>query len=292
MTCCIAALCDERKAIILAADKMIGFEMIESEPSISKIFPIHKDWQVMLAGNDIAPAFDIVDLAKKKLEEETHVSVEQAAKAIFSTYIEQRARQAEAQFLTPLGWTLNYFNSNESNGVIPDATRVSVANEIRNHYLQVSFLVAGFDEDGKGHIFSVSDYVNRGVPQRWDIPGYHAIGSGGHGAHYMLAWREYSPALSIREAIYYVSEAKYFGEHASGVGTRTDLFIHRFGKHRVRILEKTVDEKLMKLCEQLEPRQLRKKEITVLNSIHGRNMDTIPKLKLEKKDKEWVVKTE
>jgi len=292
MTCCIAALCDDRRAIILAADKMIGFGMIESEPSISKILQIHTHWYVMLAGNDISPAFDIVDAAKRKLEKETNVSVDAVAAAVFGSYTEQRAKQAEAQFLTPLGWTLKYFNSNESGGVIPDATRVSVANEIQNHFLRVTLLVAGFDGTGQGHIFSISDYENRGIPQRCDIPGYRAIGSGGDGAHYMLAWRAYCPTLSIREAIYYVSEGKYFGEYASGVGTRTDLFILRFRKPRIRILEKTVDEKLMKLCEQLEPGKLRKKEIAILNSIHGKNMDTIPKLKLEKKDKEWVVKTE
>jgi len=291
MTCCVAALCDDREAIVLAADKMIGFGMIESEPSISKIFRIHKDWWVLIAGNDIAPAFDILDAAKRKLVGKKDVSVDAAATAVYGSYIDKREQRAEAQFLTPLGWTLKVFNSNQSSGVIPDATRVAVLNRVQNYYLQVSLLVAGFDGTGHGHIFAIDDDDNRGVPRRWDIPGYHAIGSGSQGATYMMAWRELSPTLSVREALYYVAEGKYFGEHASGVGTRTDLFVLRFRKPRIKILEKTVDEKLMKLCEQLEPRQIGKKGVKVLNAIHGTLMDTVPKLKVEKENGEWVIKT-
>src|ERR1700734_616829 len=284
MTCCVAALCDDREAIVLAADKMIGFGMIESEPSISKIFRIHKDWWALLAGNDIAPAFDILDAAKRKLAERKYVDVNTASTAVYKSYVEKREQQAEAQYLTPLGWTLQTFNSNRSSGVIPDATRVAVANRIQNHYLPVCLLVAGFDETGNGHIFAVDDDDNRGAPRRLDIPGYHAIGSGSRGAMYMMAWRAVSPKVPVREALYYVAEGKYFGEHASGVGTRTDLFILHFRRSHIRILEKTVDDKLMKLCEQLEPRQIGKRAVKILNSIHGSRIDTVPKLKLEREN--------
>ena len=84
---------------------------------------------------------------------------------------------------------------------------------------------------------------------------------------------------------------KYFGELASGVGTRTDLIILRFRKPRIKIVEKAVEDKLMKLCAHLEPRALRKKGIKVLNAIHGPLIDTVPKLKLEKENGTWVIKT-
>ena len=41
----------------------------------------------------------------------------------------------------------------------------------------------------------------------------------------------------------------------------------------------------------LEPRQIRQKEIKVLNSISGSLMDSISKLKLERDDAKWVIKT-
>jgi hypothetical protein len=37
MTCCVAALCDKAKSIVLISDKMIGTGMIESEPEITKV---------------------------------------------------------------------------------------------------------------------------------------------------------------------------------------------------------------------------------------------------------------
>jgi hypothetical protein len=61
------AACDEGKTIALIADKMVGLGYVESEPDISKIQVLHKDWRVMFAGNDIAPAFDIIHAAREKL---------------------------------------------------------------------------------------------------------------------------------------------------------------------------------------------------------------------------------
>lgn len=52
MTFCVAMLCDKSKALILAADKMIGIGWIETEPDITKILDLHKNWKVMFAGDD------------------------------------------------------------------------------------------------------------------------------------------------------------------------------------------------------------------------------------------------
>jgi len=291
MTCCVAALCDSRKAIVLAADKMIGMGAIESEPNISKIFRLHKDWWVMVAGNDVSPAFDIIDRAKAKLARRNVVGVEVATRVVSEAYQQKRAEEAEAKYLAPLGWTLRKFNSSSSTRVIPDTARANLSYMIQSHSLQVSLLVAGFESRGQAHIFNVDDDENRGNPRRHDIPGYHSIGSGSFGAMYMMAYRDLCPTMPVREALYYVAEGKYFGELASGVGTRTDLYILRFREPRTRITEKAVDDKLMKLCERLQPRELGKIEVEVLNSLHGQRMDAIPKLKLRREGKKPIITT-
>jgi hypothetical protein len=270
---------------------MVGVGIIEAEPDISKILQLHMDWWVMLAGNGISPAFDIVDDAKSKLRRKKTVSVDEAARAVFESYRKKRAEEAEAKHLAPIGWTLQQFNSRASAGIIPDAQRASLAHVIQSHYLEVSLLVAGFDSRGRGHIFTVDDGENRGASQRHDIPGFHSIGSGSYGAIYMMAYRELSPAMPIREALYYVVEGKYFGERAAGVGLRTDLYILRFGKPRVKIKESVVDDKLMKLCGQLEPRRLGREGVDVLNSLHGERMDTVPKLKTRREGRALVIAT-
>src|SRR2546425_11768440 len=61
MTVCVGAICENGKALVLAADKMIGMGFVEGEPDISKLRKLHKDWWVLFAGDDITPVFDIID---------------------------------------------------------------------------------------------------------------------------------------------------------------------------------------------------------------------------------------
>ena len=60
MTLCIAALCEDRKTLILVADRMVGTGFIEAELSIEKIKSIHPNWWAMVAATDITPVFDIL----------------------------------------------------------------------------------------------------------------------------------------------------------------------------------------------------------------------------------------
>ncbi|HEY1501213.1 MAG TPA: hypothetical protein VGF88_16690 [Acidobacteriaceae bacterium] len=67
MTTCNAAICDNGKAVVLVADKMIGMGYVESELEISRMRPIHSEWWMLFAGDDITPVFDIVNYAKSRL---------------------------------------------------------------------------------------------------------------------------------------------------------------------------------------------------------------------------------
>jgi hypothetical protein len=112
------------------------------------------------------------------------------------------------------------------------------------------------------------------------------------GALYMMGYRELSPTMPVREALYYVAEGKYFGEFASGVGLRTDLYIIRHGQPYVRIIEKAIDKKLMKLCDRLRPRRLDQKAIGVLNGFTGKRMNTIGRIKIVGKGDDRKIETE
>src|SRR6266849_8522219 len=61
MTLCVGALCDNRKTIVLVAERMFGVGFAEAELNIRKATSLHKDWMVMLAGNDVSPGSDIID---------------------------------------------------------------------------------------------------------------------------------------------------------------------------------------------------------------------------------------
>jgi 20S proteasome alpha/beta subunit len=288
MTVCIAALCDNRKAIILAADKMVGSHAIESEAEIHKVLHLHKDWRVMLAGNDISPAFEIIDSAKKRLSKGKTFTVQEVENALVESYREQRLAGAGSQYLAPRGLTLEMLNSAASS-ILPESLRLSLDGAMEAYRLELELLVAGFDRNGRGHIFSISDYDNRGAARRHDIPGFQAIGSGSHGANYMMMYRSLSPPLPIRWALYLVLEGKYFGELASGVGSRTDLYILRRGKPSIKIKEDTVEDKLIKICQAVEPRSLNQKHVDILNSFKGSAFATIKKLKTKRKGQELAI---
>lgn len=154
--------------------------------------------------------------------------------------------------------------------------------KINDYTLGIELLVAGFD-GGKGAIFSLYGYgENRGIPQRSDIPGFNSIGSGATASMYMMFYRDLGPKTSVREAVYYALEGKYFGEQASGVGASTDLFIARPGKELIQISdEETIEEKLIPICYRLSPNLMQKRDREILNSL--KELAEFPKIKEQKK---------
>jgi len=122
-----------------------------------------------------------------------------------------------------------------------------------SHELSLELLTAGFDAGGTGHIFVVS---NPGLYQRFDVPGFHAIGSGSFGAYYMLLWREVDIYLKSSAALYYAFEAKIFGESAPGVGIQTDMYVFKRGR-KPKKMERASEEKMEAIWRKLEPRALR-----------------------------------
>lgn len=290
MTCCVAALCDKNKSIVLISDKMLGTGMIESEPNITKMVSLHKNWRAMFAGNDIVQVSPIVDAIRAKLRGITAPTLKQMTEAVYASYSEERSSQSEAMYLAPRGWTLKQFNSSKAS-ILPEATREDLLTNISSVEVEVSLLVAGFDNRGIGHIFSVDDsiYQQRGKPRIQDLPGYHAIGSGGDAAMYMMAYRAYSPVMPLRIALYYAVEGKYFGEKSGGVGTKTDAVILRSGQRPFKLTTKALEETLFDLCMKLEPRPVRNKECDALNELSGAYFDRIPKLHAKKVGDEWII---
>lgn len=291
MTCCVAAICDKKKSIVLVSDKMIGTQMIESEPEITKVIPIHPNWRIMFAGDDICQVFPIADAARLTLSGRKRApTLKQVCNAVYECYSEERSRQSEAIHLAPLGWNRNTFNSAKS-AILPEALREELLTKIADHRVGITLLVAGFGSTGNAHIFSVDDNEDRGKPRIQDLPGYHAIGSGGEAAMYMMAYREMSAAVPLRLALYYAVEGKYFGEKSGGVGTKTDAWVMRSGLRPFKMSTEALEESLFDLCMRLEPRPIRRQQVDVLNQMKGTALSSVPKLEARKKDDEWIVET-
>jgi 20S proteasome alpha/beta subunit len=291
MTTCVAAITDEGKALILVADKMIGVGWVESELEVTKMREIHKDWWLLFAGNDLTPVFDIVDYTKARLKEGEPASAGDIQDAVKAAFAQKRLENAETLYLNPIGWEITRFN-HEGNSHLPNFMELQA--KIDSYHMEIELLVAGFDA-GKACIFSLLGFgESRGLTNRFDIPGFVAVGSGSTGADYMMYYRRLSPKTPIREAVYYALEAKYFGEQASGVGASTDLFVARPGEKLIQLDDdKTIEEKLIPICSSLEPKDLRARDRQTLNDLP--ELRAFPKLEMPKKTKrkkpELVIKT-
>lgn len=267
MTVCVAAICGDGKALVLVSDRMIGVGYAEAEPEIKKNVRLHKRWWAMFAGNDISPIFDILDGAKKELQQ-SQAELDDVMKAVADSWSRKRSKDAEAMYLTPRNWTTESFRDDAGNK-IPESVYREIDGQLGSFEIpgDIQILVAGFDSAGQACIFTVTS-AESGIAKRCDIPGFYAIGSGGTGALYMMYSRGLSPKTPPREAFYYALEAKYFGEHATGVGTSTDMYIVKpSGKFTVLDDENTIEKTLIPICQRLEPRELDKKAIETLNSL-------------------------
>jgi len=286
VTFCVAMLCDKSKSLILGADKMLGIGVIETEPEITKILDLHKNWKVLFAG-EVTPVSDIVDRARLTLAGEPAPNLDAVITAIQASYEKKRQNDADDMYLTPRGWTHREF-IDKGNSLLPDTLYADIEDKLAKYELEIQLIVAGFDSSGIGHIFCVDSEVRRGIPQRCDISGFCAIGGGAIGGSYMMHFRKCSPQMRVREALYYCLEAKWFGEHAGSVGLRTDVVILRHGKKPIPLDdEETVEKKFLSgMCERLSPRELlTKKNVGILNSLAELDGKGIEKLEVPKKKK-------
>jgi hypothetical protein len=275
MTCCVAALCDDRKTLILIADKMIGNWTIQSELNISKILPIEDGWWLLYAGEDISPVFDIIDnmkglISKKCRDHKPPIADKKAipvgiiADSLRESYEAKRIGDAATLHLGPIGWTLEDFNLT-GHVSLPDF--LEIKGKLASHSLTIELIVGGFSS-GQGYLFVLSPAQYGAIPKRCDVPGFGSIGSGSSGALYMLYYRELSYKAKARRALYYAMEAKLFGEQSPGVGECTDAFVATAdGKFIQLDEEKTIDEKLVMVWRKLRPQWIARQTAEVLNDI-------------------------
>jgi hypothetical protein len=200
MTVCVATLCDLGRAIVLVSDKMVGLGFVEAELENSKVQALHSQWFMMMAGDDIAPLFELGDLARTEMPPNVEISLEQVMEVVQRNYELIRMRRAEAQFLKPIGWTLERFNK-EGSALLPNF--LELQSKVGEYELSVQILVAGFDRKliPWGRIFTI-DPPDRGIPRRYDAHGFAAIGSGAIAAEYMMHFKDVTPSLPIRAAVY------------------------------------------------------------------------------------------
>lgn len=261
MTTCVAVICDNARAIALAADRMVGGSVIES-PIGQKIFTLHKNWRVLISGDDADTAFPVIERATNVLRRSRLPSTADVATVLSNAYKQERLDEAVTRYITPRGLTLRQF-IDQGKRLLNKVDFQFFGDQLYKFDFEIDLLVAGFDQHQKARLFSLS---SRGITRRRE--GFFAVGSGADVADFIMNVRQVTPKLSVREGVYYALEAKYYGELAPGVSEATDLYLFRFGKSDIEISEDTIDDILVnKIATKVEPQDLRPTHINLLNSL-------------------------
>ena len=222
MTVCIAALCENGKSVIMAADRMVTGEYlsITFEHLLSKIFHI-ADCCVIASSGDANVKTDVFHGAKPNIDCLKTPDVKDIVDEIKKSYANERKRVIIEKILFPQGFDSFKDFYEYQHMLNPEVTK-RIQIEIREYDFNLQILIAGVDQTG-GHIYRID---NPGTSIPHDSIGFEVIGSGTQHAMTTLISNDYSIGFSTKKALFAVYEAKKISEKAPGVGkTYTDMAI-------------------------------------------------------------------
>ncbi len=229
MTVGIGAICEDGKAVVVAADKMVTFgapmNLQTEPPSLRKIIEL-TDRVLLVFSGGTADGEQIVSGAKPKIPAGANLPVGQVAQAVQESYSQHKQRRVEDTILRPLlGATFQQFQTMVSQSPSSQILQQVLA-VIGQHNLNTDILVAGMDDAG-AHLFAVQ---HPGVLLPLATTGFGAIGSGGLHAGVRMSLSQHTRAATLVDTIYNVYEAKRASEVAPGVGKLTDLALIHNGR--------------------------------------------------------------
>jgi len=229
MTVGIGAICENRKAAVVAADKMVTFgnpmNLQTEPPQLKKIIEL-TDRVLMVFSGSTADGEEIVNGARPTIAVNPRQPVKDIAEAIKQSYSRHKQRRVEDNILRPLlGGDFSQFQQLVAQSPTSQVLQQVVA-MISQHNLNTDLLVAGLDDSG-AHIFIIT---HPGQLLPLGTTGYGSIGSGAVHSSVRLSLAQHTSAASLVDTVYNVYEAKRASEVAPGVGKLTDLAIIHGGK--------------------------------------------------------------
>jgi len=222
MTVCIAALAEFGTILFMVSDSKISTGVSSGDHVAHKQYPLNRKWCAMIAGDDIAFVEPIIDNVIQRLIDrpESQLTVGSVSNEFTQAYQEVRRQHAVDRVLSTFGLSMDEFL--KQGRTIFGSTFREIKNELDRTDLGCEFLVAGFDQNGVGNIFTVS---NPGISRNRTSVGYWAIGSGAYTALSAMLFHSVNWQDSAASVMYHVLEAKFMAESADGVGKHTLLNI-------------------------------------------------------------------
>ncbi len=241
LTICIAALCDEGKSIIVAADRMVSapFLTIEFDHPNAKIDVIGQRCVALSAG-DVLAVTDVLSESSGISGQLQNPAVGLITDEIKQRFVQVRHRLLNERLFQPRGLSFDDYYKRGLIQSMPSDLAMMLDNQVQAFQLGASLIVAGVDSSG-GHIHSIED---PGTSQCFDRLGYHAIGSGHRHAILSLVTLQHNTLVDVPRAIFNVYCAKRQAEIAPGVGLGTDMLV--ITKEEMTAIDNTALEALSK----------------------------------------------
>ena len=220
MTVCIAAVCGNKQAVVVASDRMItaSYPPVEFEHDVPKLEKVGNSCVALTVGDALAHV-DLFRTARQTLAGLDTPTIQQIAEVLRTLYSTERLKVVEQRILGLRGWKLAEFYTELPKTVPPDIFMM-VDHSIATYDYGVELLVAGVDTEG--HIHSVR---NPGHTDCFDALGYNAIGSGALHALSTFIANNCCASMGVNQGVYLVFEAKRAAEVAPGVGKHMDMAI-------------------------------------------------------------------
>jgi hypothetical protein len=232
MTVCIAAVCDDGKAIAVAMDQMISMHYVSANVAM-KGRRVHDRWLVMYAGEDISRVEFIIEhfhfrLREQQTKQSLTVPPAYLVEETFSWVLHfETQAEAKRSILGRYGLDMSSFLT-KGRAQFGDTVFEQVKREIDAIRLNCQFLVVGFAEDDEARLFGfTTPGGTEPMARRYTPVGFWAIGSGASNALASLMFHGHKRAAPHGLGLYHVCEAKFMAESAIGVGDTTVLGVFR-----------------------------------------------------------------
>jgi hypothetical protein len=222
MTVCLVGHSFPQNTFVAVVDSMLSTVDMSADRLAIKSFAVAPHWNAMFSANDLSPVMAVRELMRSRFN--GPVSLDAVIAEFQKAFQKELIAKAETSILAPFAMTVDEF---KKNGLAQFGAEIfaRLFYQIEQISLDMTFLVYGFDEKSRPHIFTIQ---NRGEIARYDQPAFWAVGSGQTSALGTLfsATRSVN-ILSPPELLYLLCKAKFSAESALGVGQNTTAMISK-----------------------------------------------------------------
>jgi hypothetical protein len=262
MTIIIAALCENRRAAVVAADRLLTYEGFQTEgdgsPEASKLVQISPRVVVGCSYDDNIGR-DLIRNTKESLRGDTRIAP-LIAEAIWNRLDSAVFDFRDATIKRMLGGGYSAMREMIAASNRPSDLIATVAVNVEKITTKTVAVVVGYD-GSEMRLFMIN--VNGIAPH--DNRGLLGIGSGGEYATISLVYKNAQPSSSLAQTIVAVHEAKRAAEINYGVGPGTDLVVLRqehpavwFKEGDIKLLDEIVEKRRPRPVDEEETRAIQK----------------------------------